>query len=485
MPKITIVGLGPWEKGHLTEKALAALRGGETVFRTGRHPAAEAYVANGAATLDGMYEAAEDFGELNSAIAEAVIGLAEKHGEVVYAVPGQGLSGDSTVAELIATARGCAELAFIPGVEESAPAALQSAALTGIGAETCAVIPAELLETRRIDKSQPLVVTQIDSRLTAGQVKLRLAAYFGDRARAVLSIGGKLLPIVLEELDRQTGYDHRTILWLQPADDHEARYDLADITAIMDRLRGPGGCPWDREQTHESLKQYLLEETYETIDAIENDDMDELREELGDVLLQVLFHARIAQERGDFDIIDVADTVSRKMILRHPHIFGSVRADTPDDVMRNWDEIKKAEKGQATESGMMRRVPQAMPAVLRSMKVQAKAARVGFDWNDVWGAFGKLEEEVLELKEAISQGLGDEKLADEFGDVLFAAVNVARFIGVHPEFALNGTVGKFIRRFEHVEKRAAETGRALETMTLEEMDCFWDEAKALESPQLT
>ena len=485
MPKITIVGLGPWERGHLTEKALAALQSSEIVFRTGRHPAAETYIKKGAATLDGMYETAEDFGELNRSVAETIIRLAEEHGEVVYAVPGQGLSGDSTVSELIAVARGRAVLAFVPGVEESAPVALSCAAMTGIGSETIVVIPAELLETRRIDKTQPLVITQIDSRLTAGQVKLRLAAFYGDEAKGCLAIGGKILHICLEDLDRQVGYDHRTMIWMPPADSNMARYDLADIIAIMDRLREPGGCPWDREQTHESLKQYLLEETYETIDAINNDDMDELREELGDVLLQVLFHARIAQERGDFDIIDVADTVSRKMILRHPHIFGSVQADTADDVMRNWDAIKKVEKGQATESGMMKRVPQAMPAVMRSMKVQAKAARVGFDWKDVWGAFGKLEEEVRELKEAIEQDMGKEKLTDEFGDVLFAAINVARFIGVHPEFALNGTVVKFIRRFEHVERRAADKGRTLESMKLEEMDSFWNEAKAMESPQLT
>jgi tetrapyrrole methylase family protein/MazG family protein len=209
-------------------------------------------------------------------------------------------------------------------------------------------------------------------------------------------------------------------------------------------------------------------------------DMRELCEELGDVLLQVVFHARMAAERGDFDIIDVADGVSRKMILRHPHIFGDATADTADAVVKNWEAIKKQEKGQDTETGMMRQVPQALPAIMRSMKVQSKAARVGFDWADVWGAYEKLEEEVRELREAIGGELGDEKLAEEFGDVLFAAVNVARFIKVHPEFALKGTVEKFIRRFEHVEKRAKEAGRRLETMTLDEMDVFWNEAKALE-----
>jgi tetrapyrrole methylase family protein/MazG family protein len=194
----------------------------------------------------------------------------------------------------------------------------------------------------------------------------------------------------------------------------------------------------------------------------------------------VVFHAKVASERGDFDIDDVSDAVSRKMILRHPHIFGDVTADSAEQVVKNWEAIKKQEQGQNTETGMMKQVPNALPAILRSMKVQGKAARVGFDWDNVWGAFSKLEEEVGELKEAIEQEMGEEKLADEFGDVLFAAVNVARFIKVHPEFALKSTVEKFIRRFEHVEQRAAEAKRSLESMTLDEMDVFWNEAKAKE-----
>jgi len=324
------------------------------------------------------------------------------------------------------------------------------------------------------------VVTQIDSKLTAGQIKLKLAAQYGDEAPVMIGLKGHAKAIVLSDLDRQSGYDHRTMLWLPAYVKGTARYDLYDLVQIMDELRAPGGCPWDREQTHDSLKQYLLEETYEVIEAIERDNMEELCEELGDVYLQVAFHARIAAERGDFDIDDVADAVSRKMILRHPHIFGDATADTSEQVLKNWEVIKKQEKGQNTEAGMMKQIPQALPAMLRSMKVQSKAAHVGFDWDDVWGAFAKLEEEVGELKEAIEQDMGEAKLMDEFGDVMFAAVNVARFIKVHPEFALRGTVEKFIRRFEHVECRAAQCNRSLNTMTLAKMDGFWNEAKALE-----
>ena len=485
MPKITVVGLGPWEKGYLTEKAAKAMRSTFTVFRTNRHPEAFAFRQDReCAFLDGLYDAAEDFEELNRLAAREVLQLAEEHGTVVYAVPGQGLSGDGTVAELIRMASSVHELKFLPGVEESAAFQTECAALAGIGSEVCTVLPAARLEGCRIDRRIPLVVTQIDSRLTAGQAKLKLAELYGDEAPAWMGMRGKVMRITLDGLDRQTGYDHRTMLWLPPLASGQARYDLQDIVEIMNRLRGPGGCPWDREQTHESLKQYLLEETYETIEAINRGDRAELCEELGDVLLQVLFHARVAGENGDFDITDVADGISRKMILRHPHIFGDVKADTPDEVTRNWDAIKKREKGQNTEAGMMKQIPQALPAVLRSMKVQSKAARVGFDWNDVWGAYAKLEEEVLELREAIEQGMGEEKLNDEFGDVLFAAVNVARFIGVHPEFALMGTVEKFIRRFGHVERRAAECKRELESMTLEEMDGLWNEAKLLETTQL-
>ncbi len=479
MQKIIVAGLGPWETGYVTEKARRAMDGTFTVFRTMRHPEAEAFQGReGCACLDGLYARARDFTELNRALAREVMKQADAHGTVVYAVPGQGAAGDSSVRELLQAAAGRYELDFIPGVEE---ASLLLAACAGRSdGDAYSVVPAAALDACRADRALPLVVTQLDSRLAAGKAKLRLVELWGDQADAVLWLDGRLLEIKLFELDRQEGYDHRAMLWLPPADMRHARYDLYGIVAIMDRLRGPGGCPWDREQTHETLIQYLLEETYEVIEAVNRGDMRELCEELGDVLLQVVFHARMAAERGDFDITDVSDAVSRKMILRHPHIFGDANADTPDDVVRTWEDIKKQEKGQDTETGMMRQIPQSLPAILRSMKVQGKAARVGFDWNDVWGAYEKLEEEVGELREAITGDMGDEKLADEFGDVLFAAVNVARFIKVHPEFALKGTVEKFIRRFEYVEKRSRDQGRELETMTLEEMDAFWNEAKALE-----
>jgi tetrapyrrole methylase family protein / MazG family protein len=481
VPKITIVGLGPWQKGFLTEKAAKAMDASFTVFRTEKHPAAQGFEGRkGFSCLDSIYETSNDFNDLNSDVAAEVLRLAALHGSIVYAVPGQGISGDSTVAELLGTAAGICDIEFLPGVDEAAPFHAQCAAIQGKGIEAYAVIPAALLDGFRVDRTMTLIVTQLDSRLAAGQAKLKLMELYGDGARAFLGLKGKILEINLDGIDRQTGYDFRTMLCMPPIEKGSARYDLYDIVDIMDKLRSPGGCPWDREQSHESLKQYLLEETYETIDAIDKDNMTDLCEELGDVLLQVVFHAKIASERGDFDIVDVSDAVSRKMILRHPHIFGDVSADTPEQVVKNWEAIKKQEKGQNTQTEMMRQVPNAMPAILRSMKVQSKAAHVGFDWNDVWGAFEKLEEEVSELKEAIDQGMSEEKLTDEFGDVLFAAVNVARFIKVHPEFALKGTVEKFIRRFEHVERRAGESQRSLSTMTLEEMDAFWNEAKALE-----
>lgn len=481
MPKITVVGLGPWEGGYLSEKAAQAMDSAFTVFRTNKHPAAQSFSGKaGSASLEGLYAGAQDFDGLNRAAAAEVLRLAREHKFVVYAVPGQGLAGDSTVAELIRSSAGIAEIGFIPGVAEETPFLARCAAKFGAAAEAYAAVPAALLEEYRIDRTLPLVITQIDDRLTAGRIKLQLAALYGDNARAFLGAGNQAEDILLADLDRRDDYGGGAALFLPPCSHDSARYDFADLVAIMDRLRGPGGCPWDREQTHETLKQYLLEETYETIEAIDRGNMAELCEELGDVLLQVAFHAEIASERGDFDAVDIADGVSRKMILRHPHIFGDVTADTADQVVKNWEAIKKEEKGQVTEAGMMRQVPGALPALLRSMKVQDKAARVGFDWNDVWGAYEKLEEEVRELREAIGQDAGEEKLADELGDVLFAAVNVARFIKVHPEFALKGTVEKFIRRFEHVERRAAEAARSLETMSLKEMDAFWSEAKASE-----
>jgi tetrapyrrole methylase family protein/MazG family protein len=244
----------------------------------------------------------------------------------------------------------------------------------------------------------------------------------------------------------------------------------------MERLRGEGGCPWDREQTHESLKQYLVEESYEVLEAIDEGDMDMLCEELGDVLLQVVFHASIAASRKDFDITDVTDRITDKMIKRHTHIFGDAVCNTAADVLQNWEEIKQKEQKLETITDSLRHVPKHLPALMRSYKVQDKASKAGFDWDSIEGAISKVNEELKEYMDVYkSENYG--KIIEELGDLLFAVVNVCRFQDVLPEFALNGSTEKFIRRFQYIEEKVLEKGKKLQDMTLTELDSLWNEAK--------
>ena len=254
------------------------------------------------------------------------------------------------------------------------------------------------------------------------------------------------------------------------------RYDVNDLIDIVKILRSPGGCPWDIEQDHKSIRRDFLEETYEVIEAINKEDRDGLLEELGDVLLQVVFHAQIEREKNSFDLNDVADGVCKKMIERHPHVFGNVNAETSEQVLENWDVIKKQTKQQKSQTESMLSIPREFPALMRADKVQKKAAKVGFDWDSVEGAFDKVSEELEELKEAVTMGVV-ENANEELGDLLFSVVNVSRFISVDSEEALTKATDKFIDRFSKVEKMAEEKGINMKETELSELDKLWDEAK--------
>lgn len=251
------------------------------------------------------------------------------------------------------------------------------------------------------------------------------------------------------------------------------RYDFNDLLALMEQLRGEGGCPWDREQTHQSIRRNFIEEVYEACEAIDNEDNTHLCEELGDVLLQVVFHAHIAQSDGAFDMTDVTDGICRKLVLRHPHIFGEVSVSGSAEVLDNWEEIKRREKQQETYTQAMDEVAKSLPALIYAEKMQKRARKAGFDWDDVSGALDKVREETDELASAIK---GEGNAEEELGDLLFAAVNVARFLEVDPEEALRKAARKFHRRFARVEEMA---GDALKGMSLAEMDKLWDKAKLI------
>ena len=252
------------------------------------------------------------------------------------------------------------------------------------------------------------------------------------------------------------------------------QYGYEDLLEIIRLLRSEDGCPWDKAQTHQSIRRGLLEEAYEAAEAIDNDDPVLLKEELGDVLMQVVFHADIESDAGRFTIGDVCDGVVKKLLFRHPHVFGSQCQDSPESVPFSWDKLKRQEKGQKTVADSMDSVARSLPGLWRAEKLQSKAASAGFEWPDVQGALDKLEEEVAELRRAVEEG-GD--VPEELGDVLFAAVKVGRFCACDPEDAVNGTCEKFIRRFRAVENGAAAQGREVSQLSLEEMTALWNEAK--------
>ena len=260
---------------------------------------------------------------------------------------------------------------------------------------------------------------------------------------------------------------------------HSKEKGFDRLVEIMRRLRGPGGCPWDAEQTHESLKRYLLEESYEVIEAIDKNDPEHLKEELGDLMLQPVFHAVIAEERGEFTLDEVLQTICDKLVLRHPHVFGDQIVKTADEQVENWERIKKLEKGEERKSALSG-VPPHLPALMKAQKITEKAARVGFDWEHTDQVYAKVLEELHEFEETMVLG-DEERMEAELGDLLFAIVNLGRFLSLNPEEALRKTIERFSRRFSHIEETLHARGVHLKDASLEEMESLWEEAKNMEA----
>jgi tetrapyrrole methylase family protein / MazG family protein len=254
------------------------------------------------------------------------------------------------------------------------------------------------------------------------------------------------------------------------------RRPFEDLVRLMQRLRGPGGCPWDREQTLATLKPFIVEEAYEVLDAIDRDDVESLVEELGDLLLQVVFAAEIGRESGAFEVENCVAAIHGKLVRRHPHVFGEVKADSAEVVLTNWEKLKSAERKEE-KKGILSGVPQSLPALQKAARLTEKAARVGFDWRRAEEVFAKIDEEILELREAVEGGQLDEVEA-ELGDLFFTIANIARKLKINPEEALQAANRKFIRRFEAMEQTVREREQSFEKLSLEEMDALWDEAKA-------
>jgi|SRR3990172_1063740 len=252
-----------------------------------------------------------------------------------------------------------------------------------------------------------------------------------------------------------------------------------DLVELMTRLRGPGGCPWDGEQTNESLKPYLIEETYEVIEAIDEGSPDMLKEELGDLLLQVVFHSELAREKGEFDISDVIEGLINKLISRHPHVFGDAEAKSAEDVLVQWHKLKAKEKKVKERESVLEGIPPHLPSLMKAHKVTEKASRVGFDWEHIDQVFDKVREEMGEFEDAVRKN-DPKEMESEMGDLLFSLVNVGRFIEVNPEEALRKTISRFIKRFRYIEESLAQKGKDFKDTSLQKMDELWNEAKSLE-----
>jgi tetrapyrrole methylase family protein / MazG family protein len=483
---LTILGLGPGDPQHLTREAWEALSTASEIYvRTARHPTLEGLPASVSVhSFDDIYEATEKFEDVYKQIVERVLELAARPGGVLYAVPGHPAVGESTVEQI---RRRAAELnlpvRLIPGLSFVEPSltALHVDALPGLF-----VADALDLATRAhpsFGPDAPALIAQLYSPALASDVKLTLMNQYGDDHQVALvhAVGTPAESVEwvpLYELDRSEQIAHLTSLYI-PAITQAGSFETFQNTIA--RLRAPDGCPWDREQTHQTLREHLLEETYETLAAIDANDTDMLREELGDLLLQVVLQTQIAIDDGEFNMAEVIADINAKLIRRHPHVFGDLAVSGVGEVLTNWEKLKEQEraknpsKKKEGKDGIFSSVPLSLPALAQAYTYQQRVARVGFDWPDISGPLGKVHEEIGEIESAPS----DEERAAEVGDLLFAVVNWARWLKVDPETTLREANARFAKRFAHVEGSAKAQGKQLSDMTLAEMDALWDEAKTL------
>jgi tetrapyrrole methylase family protein / MazG family protein len=494
--KIIIVGLGAGNPDLLTVGALRVMEQAQTLYlRTAKHPTVPHLPKSlELKSFDAIYDRSESFEEVYRTIAEQLLTFAEKSEEaIIYAVPGHPLVGEVSVTTLLRLAkeRGV-ECEIVAGVSFIEPVltALEldplQEGLTILDATEMVIQPEIHLPRDKgleLPVLRPLLIGQLYNQHLASAVKLRLMEYYPDEHAVILLRGAGVpgeeakLEIPLYELDRYPEWtDHLACVYVPPVPVLQAIGTFAAFQYVVARLRAPGGCPWDREQTHASLRRYLIEETYEVIEAIEEHN-DKLPEELGDVLLQVVLHSQLGADEGEFSIRDVLQEITEKMIRRHPHVFGEVQVNSAGEVTQNWEEIKKAERNSKGEKrkSVLDGVPKHEPALLQAQNLQRKAAGLGFEWRNYSEIIDKLVEEVTELHNATDY----DNLVEEFGDVLAVLANAARFMKVDAEEALRKANQKFRKRFgkweEIVETRQLEPRK----MELPELVDLWNEARSL------
>jgi tetrapyrrole methylase family protein/MazG family protein len=477
---ITLLGLGPGDPSLLTRQAWELLQDIDEIYlRTRQHPAVEGFPPHlQVHSFDALYEQGESFEAVYARIVEQVLALGRRPEGVVYAVPGHPFVAEATGPEIARRARlEGLTVRIVEGLSFIEPV------LTALGADLLphtALVDALELATAHMPPfppDAPALVAQIHSREVASDVKLTLmGAYPDDHPVRLVHAAGTPQALVEElplyAIDRSGHIGLLSALYIPPLGEGTSFEAFQELTA---HLRAPHGCPWDREQTHHSLRTHLLEETYELLSALDAGDVEGMREELGDLLLQIVLHAQIGSEEGEFDMAQVLQGIHAKIVHRHPHVFGGVAVSGAGEVLLNWERLKADERtanGKA-DASLLDSLPPALPALVQAEEYQKRAARVGFDWPEIQGVMNKVAEEMGEVQAAAD----DDQRAAELGDLLFAIVNLARWHSVDAESALREANARFLKRFKHIEDTARRQGRPLNEMTLKEMDELWEEAK--------
>ena len=479
---IVIVGLGPAGANSLTREAWDILQNCEELYmRSALHPVcAELPETIQVRSFDALYEDNDDLDSVLDAIVNELLSLAKRPQGVVYGVPGSPFIGEETVLRVIKALEGSEipvrvvdGLSFVEPVCSALGIDIlpQTAVLDGLHVGSLLVPP--------FPPSMPAIICQLGSQFEASELKLTLMHNYPDdfELKLLHNLGTSeeiIETVPLYAIDQSIHLGMMSTLYL-PAREAETAFE--DLQEVIATLRAPGGCPWDREQTHLTLRQHLLEEAYETLEALDEEDPDHLCEELGDLMLQIVLHAQIATENEDFTMTHVLSGINNKLKRRHPHVFSGLDVDSVDTVLKNWEKIKEHEREDHQErpQGLLDSIPTVAPALSQSEQIQRKAARVGFDWKTIEPVVDKIHEELAELKAADSP----EEREKEGGDVLFAMVNLLRWLDVDPETALRGTNQRFMKRFSHIEDYARAHNKSLSDLSFEQMDALWDEAKKL------
>lgn len=480
-PAIIILGLGPGDPDLLTLRAAAVLEdAGEVYLRTERHPTVAGLPAHiSVHSFDWIYQEEEDYQQVYRRIAAEVVSQAGGDRPVVYAVPGDPFTAEETPALILSLARERGlGVEIIPGVSFLEPAfsSLEADPLPHTSLVDALEVAGDHYPSFPPDR--PALIAQVYSRQVASDLKLTLMTVYpdGHQVRLVHEAGTSeqvVEDLPLYEIDRSQHIGDRTSLYLPPLAPGSSMESFLEIIA---HLRSPEGCPWDREQDHQTLRPNLLEEAYEALEAIDGDDPSAMQEEFGDLLLQIALHAQIGSEFGEFTFSDIVRGIYTKLIERHPHVFGDMELGEADAVIRNWEKVKARERlqnGQAEKSALDG-VPNSLPALTQAETYQKRAARFGFDWKDLEGVLEKLPEEVNEIKGARESG----REGEEIGDLLFTVVNIARWLAVDAESSLREANQRFKERFAHMEKEARAAGRELSEFGLEELDQLWENSKA-------